>query len=78
MPNLGRAAITNFPKWSEVRAEHRKALGPSQTDVADKMSVTKSRVSQIERGEVSPSTPPATSKPSAAQVEIAAVFGDNQ
>lgn len=33
-------------------AERRKALGLFQTDVTDKMGVTKSRVSQIERGEV--------------------------
>ncbi|MFD0856921.1 helix-turn-helix domain-containing protein [Actinomadura adrarensis] len=33
-------------------AERRKAVGPSQTDVADKMGVAKSRVSRIERGEV--------------------------
>jgi DNA-binding XRE family transcriptional regulator len=34
-------------------AERRKALGLTQADVAERMSVTKSRVSQIERGEVS-------------------------
>ncbi|MFG2087365.1 MULTISPECIES: helix-turn-helix domain-containing protein [unclassified Spirillospora] len=74
--------MTNFPKWSDVRAdvvagaggeqgvaearrrnqayidghrlaERRKAIGLSQSEVADRMGVTKSRVSQIERGEVS-------------------------
>ena len=34
-------------------AERRKALGLTQAEVAERMSVTKSRVSQIERGEVS-------------------------
>ena len=34
-------------------AERRKALGLTQADVAEKMGVTKSRVSQVERGEVS-------------------------
>ncbi|MGW4801617.1 helix-turn-helix domain-containing protein, partial [Nonomuraea sp. NPDC004297] len=34
-------------------AERRKSQGLSQAEVADLMGVTKSRVSQIERGEVS-------------------------
>lgn len=100
--------MTNFPKWSEVRAdvvaaaggedavaearkrnqayidghrlaERRKALGLSQTDVAAKMDVTKSRVSQIERGEVS--TVEAIARYVQAlggQIQIAAVFGDVQ
>ena len=34
-------------------AERRKALGLTQAEVAERMGVTKSRVSQIERGEVS-------------------------
>lgn len=34
-------------------AERRTSLGLTQTDVAERMGVTKSRVSQIERGEVS-------------------------
>ena len=34
-------------------AERRKALGLTQAQVAERMSVTKSRISQIERGEVS-------------------------
>jgi DNA-binding XRE family transcriptional regulator len=34
-------------------AERRTALGLTQAEVADRMGITKSRVSQIERGEVS-------------------------
>jgi len=34
-------------------AERRKDVGMTQAEVAERMSVTKSRVSQIERGEVS-------------------------
>jgi len=34
-------------------AERRKALDLTQAEVAERMGVTKSRVSQIERGEVS-------------------------
>ena len=34
-------------------AERRSALGLTQAEVAERMSITKSRVSQIERGEVS-------------------------
>ena len=100
--------MTNFPKWSEVRAdvvagaggeeavtearkrnqayidghrlaERRKAVGLSQTDVAEKMGVTKSRVSQIERGEVS--TVDAIARYVQAlggQIQISAVFGDDQ
>ncbi|SDI44453.1 Helix-turn-helix domain-containing protein [Sinosporangium album] len=34
-------------------AERRDAMGLSQADVADRMRVPKSRVSQIERGEIS-------------------------
>lgn len=100
--------MTNFPKWSEVRAEvvaaaggeeavaearkrnqayidghrlaeRRKAVGLSQTDVAEKMGVTKSRISQIERGEVS--TVDAIARYVQAlggQLQISAVFGDDQ
>lgn len=100
--------MTNFPKWSEVRAdvvagaggeeavtearkrnqayidghrlaERRKAVGLSQTDVSEKMGVTKSRVSQIERGEVS--TVDAIARYVQAlggQIQISAVFGDDQ
>ena len=34
-------------------AERRKALGPTWAEVAERMRVTKSRVSRIDRGEVS-------------------------
>jgi DNA-binding XRE family transcriptional regulator len=57
--------------------ERRKSLGLSQTDVADRMGVTKSRVSQIERGEVS--TVEAIARYVQAlggQIQISAVFGD--
>lgn len=60
-------------------AERRKGIGLSQTDVAQKMGVTKSRVSQIERGEVS--TVEAIARYVQAlggQIQIAAVFGDDQ
>lgn len=60
-------------------AERRKALGMSQTDVADTMGVTKSRVSQIERGEVS--TIDAIARYVQAlggEIQISAVFGDDQ
>lgn len=60
-------------------AERRKALGLSQTEVAAKMDVTKSRVSQIERGEVS--TVEAIARYVQAlggQIQISAVFGDIQ
>lgn len=99
--------MTNFPKWSDVRAdlvagaggeeavvearkrnqayidghrltERRKTLGLSQTDVAERMGVTKSRVSQIERGEVS--TVEAIARYVQAlggQIQISAVFGDD-
>ncbi|MEV4244323.1 helix-turn-helix transcriptional regulator [Streptosporangium canum] len=99
--------MTNFPKWSDVRAgivagsggeeavvearrrnqayidghrlaERRKTLGLSQTKVADRMGVTKSRISQIERGEVS--TVEAIARYVQAlggQLQISAVFGDD-
>ncbi|MFF4236870.1 MULTISPECIES: helix-turn-helix domain-containing protein [Actinomadura] len=99
--------MTNFPKWSDVRAdvvegaggergvaearkrnqayidghrlaERRKAIGLSQKEVADRMGVTKSRVSQIERGEVS--TVEAIARYVQAiggELQISAVFGDD-
>lgn len=100
--------MTNYPKWSEVRAgvveaaggekavtdarkrnqayidghrlaERRKALGLSQTEVADKMGVTKSRVSQIERGEVSTiDTIARYVQALGGQLQVSAVFGDDQ
>ncbi|MEV0617382.1 helix-turn-helix transcriptional regulator [Nonomuraea sp. NPDC050404] len=59
-------------------AERRKSLGLSQTEVADLMGVTKSRISQIERGEVS--TVEAIARYVQAlggQLQISAVFGDD-
>jgi predicted transcriptional regulator len=99
--------MTNFPKWSDVRADvvagaggeevvaearqrnqayidghrladRRKTLGLSQTDVADRMGVTKSRVSQIERGEVSTVEVIARYVQAlGGQIQISAVFGDD-
>ena len=60
-------------------AERRKALGLTQAQVAEKMGVTKSRVSQVERGEVS--TIEAVARYVQAiggQIQISAVFGDDQ
>ena len=59
-------------------AERRKALGLTQAEVAERMSVTKSRVSQIERGEVS--TIEAVARYVQAiggRIQISAVFGDD-
>lgn len=59
-------------------ADRRQTLGLSQTDVADRLGVTKSRVSQIERGEVS--TVEAIARYVQAlggQLQISAVFGDD-
>ncbi|XVQ13906.1 helix-turn-helix domain-containing protein [Spirillospora sp. CA-255316] len=59
-------------------AERRKDLGLSQSEVAERMGVTKSRVSQIERGEVS--TVEAIARYVEAlggQIQISAVFGDD-
>jgi DNA-binding XRE family transcriptional regulator len=99
--------MTNFPKWSEVRAgvvagaggeegvsqarkrnqayidghrlaDRRKSMGLSQTDVADRMGVTKSRVSQVERGEVSTVEVIARYVQAlGGQIQISAVFGDD-
>jgi DNA-binding XRE family transcriptional regulator len=59
-------------------AERRKALGLTQAEVAKRMGVTKSRVSQIERGEVS--TIEAVARYVEAlggRIQISAVFGDD-
>jgi DNA-binding XRE family transcriptional regulator len=59
-------------------AERRKALGLSQAQVGERMDVTKSRVSQIERGEVA--TVEAIARYVAAlggHIQISAVFGDD-
>jgi DNA-binding XRE family transcriptional regulator len=59
-------------------AERRKSLDLTQSDVAELMGVTKSRISQIERGEVS--TVETIARYVAAlggQIQISAVFGDD-
>ncbi|GAB3651896.1 hypothetical protein GCM10027589_09030 [Actinocorallia lasiicapitis] len=59
-------------------SERRKVLGLTQVEVAERMGVTKSRVSQIERGEVS--TVEAIARYVQAlggQLQISAVFGDD-
>ena len=59
-------------------AERRKALDLTQAEVAERMGVTKSRVSQIERGEVS--TIEAVARYVQAiggHIQISAVFGDD-
>lgn len=59
-------------------AERRKSLGLSQSDVADRMGVTKGRVSQIERGEVSTVEVIARYvKALGGELLISAVFGDD-
>jgi DNA-binding XRE family transcriptional regulator len=60
-------------------AELRKALSLTQAQVAKRMSVTKSRVSQIERGEVS--TIEAVARyvqAMGSHIRISAVFGDDR
>src|SRR3984957_20713905 len=59
-------------------AERRKALGLTQAQTAERMGVTKSRVSQIERGEVF--TIDAVARYVQAiggTIQISAVFGDD-
>ncbi|MEV4254053.1 helix-turn-helix transcriptional regulator [Spirillospora sp. NPDC049652] len=59
-------------------AERRKALELTQTDVAERMGVTKGRVSQIERGEVA--TVEAIARYVRAlggELQVNAVFGDD-
>jgi transcriptional regulator with XRE-family HTH domain len=60
-------------------AERRKALGLTQAQVAERMGMTKSRVSQVERGEVS--TIDAVARYVQAiggTIQISAVFGDDR
>lgn len=59
-------------------AERRSALGLTQAEVAERMGVTKGRVSQIERGEVSTVDVIARYVQAiGGQLQIAAVFGDD-
>lgn len=57
-------------------SERRNALGLTQAEVADRMGVTKSRVAQIERGEVSTVDVIARYVQAiGGQLQISAVFG---
>lgn len=59
-------------------AERRKGLGLTQTDVAERMGVTKSRVSQIERGEASTVDVIARYVQAiGGHLQISAIFGDD-
>ena len=80
----GEEAITEARKRNQAYidghrlAERRKALGLTQAQAAERMGVTKSRVSQIERGEVS--TIDAVARYVQAiggTIQISAVFGDD-
>ncbi|MCE7082800.1 helix-turn-helix domain-containing protein [Streptomyces sp. ST2-7A] len=80
----GEEAVTEARKRNQAHidgyrlAERRKALGMTQSDVAELMDMTKGRISQIERGEVS--TVEAIARYVAAlggRIQISAVFGDD-
>ena len=59
-------------------AERRSALGLTQAEVADRMGITKSRVSQIERGDVSTVDVIARYVQAlGGQLQISAVFGND-
>ena len=59
-------------------AERRKALGLTQAEVAERMGLTKSRVAQIERGEVSNIEAVARYVEAiGGQIQISAIFGDD-
>ncbi len=59
-------------------AERRTALGLTQAEVAERMGVTKGRVSQIERGEVSTVDVIARYVQAiGGQLQVAAIFGDD-
>jgi DNA-binding XRE family transcriptional regulator len=81
----GEGAVTQARRRNQAYidgyrlAERRKALELTQAEVAKRMGVTKSRVSQIERGEVS--TIEAVARYVEAiggRIQISAVFGDDQ
>jgi DNA-binding XRE family transcriptional regulator len=80
----GEAAVAEARKRTQAYidsyrlAERRKTLAMSQTDVAERMGVTKSRISQIERGEVSTIEVIARYVQAlGGQIQISAVFGDD-
>ncbi|MCM3922365.1 helix-turn-helix domain-containing protein [Frankia sp. AiPs1] len=59
-------------------AERRRLLGITQSEVAERMGISKSRISQIERGEVSTVDVIARNVQAlGGQIQIAAVFGDD-
>ncbi|WP_036965512.1 helix-turn-helix domain-containing protein [Promicromonospora kroppenstedtii] len=59
-------------------AERRKELGLTQLELAERMGITKSRVSQIERGEVSTFSAVARYVEAlGGTIQITAVFGDS-
>jgi DNA-binding XRE family transcriptional regulator len=59
-------------------AERRRSLGMTQSDVAERMGITKGRVSQIERGEVSTFNVIARYVDAlGGQIQVSAVFGDD-
>jgi len=79
---LGCARLANSRQQAHIDAhrlaERRTALGLTQTDVAQRMGVTKGRVSQIERGEVSTVDVIARYVQAiGGQLQIAAIFGDD-
>lgn len=80
----GEAAVAEARKQHQAYidghrlAERRKAMGLTQAQLAELMGVTKSRVSQVERGEVS--TVDAIARYVEAlggHVQVSAVFGDD-
>ena len=59
-------------------AERRKELGLTQLELAERMGITKSRISQIERGEVSTFSAVARYVEAlGGTIQITAVFGDD-
>lgn len=59
-------------------AERRKALGLTQSDAAERMGVTKSRISQVERGDVSTFEVIARYVQAlGGEIHVSAVFGDD-
>lgn len=80
----GEAAVTDAHLRNQVYidarrlAERRGALGLTQAEVADRMGITKSRVSQIERGEVSTVEVLARYVQAiGGQLQVSAVFGND-
>ena len=78
----GEAAVAEAHLRNQIHidarrlADRRRNLGLTQAQVADRMGVTKSRVSQIERGEVSTVDVIARYVQSiGGQLQISAVFG---